>query len=348
MVQRGLQDLAVEMQRGVGIVEQFQRGLGRDGALAQQQRHHEARGGRPDRGGDQAFGVLQQFEVGRYRRIEARGWLGGKGLEGMLGALGAEILRHRALDILHRDRGAPAPEGRRDRRQRVRHEQIGLQPLDRRRLPRQRHHDVGQDVERERPQDAMQQRRQVGAEQRLRPQRLDAERPVLQQQQARGGGLEETRQEQRVDPHRDADQHAAHGAARGRLPPEQAAEEGRRQLRDGRERQQADRRQLGVAERAIVEIGHHHDGEDRKAPHLEQEVAEILLAVAGLRAALQHQRHHDVVGDHDRQRDAFDDHHRGRGRQAADEDGDAEQRRIGLRSAAPARTCRCRRRRTGR
>jgi hypothetical protein len=37
MVQRGLQDLAVEMKRSMGIVEQFERGLGRDGALAQQQ-----------------------------------------------------------------------------------------------------------------------------------------------------------------------------------------------------------------------------------------------------------------------------------------------------------------------
>ncbi len=42
MIQCGLQDLAIEMRRGVGIVEQFQRGLGGDGALAQQQRHHEA------------------------------------------------------------------------------------------------------------------------------------------------------------------------------------------------------------------------------------------------------------------------------------------------------------------
>ena len=185
MVQRGLQDLAVEMQRGVGIVEQFQRGLGGDGALAQQQRHHEARGGRADRGRDQAFGVLQQFEIGGRGRIETAGMVGGEGLERMAGAVGAEILRHRALDILHRDGGAPAPECRRDRRQRVRHEQVGLQPFDRRRLARERHHDVGQDVERERPQHAMHQRRQIGAEQRPRPQRLDAERSVLQQQQRR-------------------------------------------------------------------------------------------------------------------------------------------------------------------
>ena len=49
MVERGLQDLAIEVQRGVGIVQQFQRGLGGDGALAQQQRHHQTRGCGADR-----------------------------------------------------------------------------------------------------------------------------------------------------------------------------------------------------------------------------------------------------------------------------------------------------------
>jgi hypothetical protein len=103
---------------------------------------------------------------------------------------------------------------------------------------------------------------------------------MLQQQPARRIAVEEARQEQRVDPHRNADQHAAHGASRGRALPEQAAEKRRRKLRDRRKRQQADRRQLGLAERAIVEIGHRHDGEDRKAARAEQEVAEILLALA--------------------------------------------------------------------
>ena len=46
--------------------------------------------------------------------------------------------------------------------------------------------------------------------------------------------------------------------------------------------------------------------------------------------ALQHQRHHDIVRDHDRKRDAFHDHHGGRRRQAADKDADAEQRSIAL------------------
>ena len=170
----------------------------------------------------------------------------------------------------------------------------------------------------------MHQRRQIGAEQRPRTQRLDAERSVLQQQQACGIALQEARQEQRIGPHRKADHHAGHGAAGGSLAPEQAAEEGRRQLGKRCERQQADRRQLRIAERAIVEIRHHHDGEDRKAPDPEQEVAEILAAVARAGASLQHQRQDDVVGDHDGERDAFHDHHRGRGRQTADKDGNAE------------------------
>ena len=244
--------------------------------------------------------MLQQFEIGGRGRIEMAGMAGGKGLEGLGGALGAEILRHRALDVLHGNGRAPAPEGRRDRRQPAGYEQIGLQPFDRRWPLRDRHHDVGQDIERERPQHAMQQRRQIGAEQRLRTQRLDAERSVLQQLQPRGRGLEEARQEQRVDPHGDTDQHASYRPSRGRATPEQAAEKRRCELRDGRERQQADRRQLRVAQCAIIEICHHHDGENRETANPEQEVAKILLADARFSTALQHQRHDDIVGNHDR------------------------------------------------
>ena len=76
MVQRGLQDLAVEMKRGVGIVEQLERCFGGDSALAQQQRHDQARGRRSDRGGDQMLGVLQQFEIRRLPpdRDRCHGW----------------------------------------------------------------------------------------------------------------------------------------------------------------------------------------------------------------------------------------------------------------------------------
>ncbi len=329
MVQRGLQYLTIEMQCGVGIVEQFERRLGGDGALAQHQRHHQTRGGRPDRRRDQVLSMLQQFEISRRRRVETGVVAGRESFERMTGAIGAEILRHRALNILHRHRGAPAPERRRRRRERIGHKQVRLQPFDRGRLARERQPDIGQQVKRERPENAVQQRRQVGAEQGLRTQCLDAEWTVLQQQQAGGIAVQKARKKQRIAPHRDADQHARHGAPRGRAPP-QHAEKCRRKLRDGRERQQADRRQLGVAQRAIVKIGHRHDGENRETANPEQEVAKVPLAGARLRRALQHQRHHDVVRDHDRKRDAFHDHHGGCRRKAADEDADAEQRGIPL------------------
>ncbi|MET3256014.1 hypothetical protein ABIA29_006258 [Bradyrhizobium japonicum] len=258
------------------------------------------------------LGVLEQLEIGGRCRLEPHIATGREGLERMPGAVGPEILRDRGLDVLHGDGGAPAAEIRGDRRERVGHEQIGLHQLDGRRPPCQRQQHIGEDVERQRPDDAMHQRRQVGAEQRLRPQHLDPERAVLEQQDACGRGIHEARNEQRVEPHREADQHAADRAARGRPPPQQPTEEARRELGDGGKGQEADRCELGIAERAVVEIGHHHDGEDREPPRAQQEVAEIGAAGAPLRPPLQHQRHHEVVGDHDGKRDAFDDHHRGR------------------------------------
>ena len=41
MVERGLQDLAIVMNSGVGVVEELERRLGRYRALAQQERQHE-------------------------------------------------------------------------------------------------------------------------------------------------------------------------------------------------------------------------------------------------------------------------------------------------------------------
>jgi len=59
--------------------------------------------------------MTQQFEVGRRFRLEINVMGGREGLERMTGAVGAEILRHRALNVLHRHGGAPTQEGRRDR-----------------------------------------------------------------------------------------------------------------------------------------------------------------------------------------------------------------------------------------
>ena len=177
MIERGLQDLAIVVERGVRVVEQLHRRLRRDGALAQHQGQHEARGGGADHRGDEMLGMAQQLEIGRRRGVELDAACQRKVLEGLLRARRSEILPDGDEQVVDGDRGAPHPEVRRDRRQLRRHEGVGLQPLDRSRLARQREADISQDVEREAPHHAVDQRRQVGAEQRLRPQRLDAERP---------------------------------------------------------------------------------------------------------------------------------------------------------------------------
>ena len=101
--------------------------------------------------------------------------------------------------------------------------------------------------------------------------------------------------------------------------PDQAAEERRRELCDGGERQNADRGELRVAGRAIIKVGEHQDGEDRQPPHREQQGADVLAGRQQRFAPLQHPGDDDVVGDHDGERHRLHDHHGGRGGKAADE-----------------------------
>ena len=131
VIERGLQDFAVVVDRRIGVVEQFQRGLGRDRALAQHQRQHEPRRCRPDRRGQQIFGILQELEVGLGRRLEADAARRREACKGSAGTLLAEIAGDGRDQLPDADRGAAEPETRRHRRQRRGHEQIRLHPLDR-------------------------------------------------------------------------------------------------------------------------------------------------------------------------------------------------------------------------
>ena len=149
---------------------------------------------------------------------------------------------------------------------------------------------------------------------------------MLDEQHAGRAAVDEARQKQRVGPDRESDQHAADRAARRGAPPDQAAEKRRRELCDRGERQQADGRELRGAERLEIQIRHDHDGEDRDPADFEHEVAEVLACAARSQIARQHQRHDQIVGHHDCERHAFDDHHGGGRRQSADEDDNAEQR----------------------
>ena len=143
------------------------------------------------------------------------------------GALLAEIARNRGRQLLDRDGGAPQPEARRHRRALGRHEQVRLQPFDRGRRARERGGHVGEDVERQAPQHAVHQRRQVEPEQVLRAQPRDAERAERQDVLADQIGVREARQQQRVGPYQNADGHAGERAARGAVAPDQPAEERR-------------------------------------------------------------------------------------------------------------------------
>ena len=171
VIERGLQDFAVVLDRGVGVVEQLQGRLVRDRALAQQQREHQPRGGRPDRRGEDVLGIAHQPEIGLVLGLEADAVRAGEAFERGARALLAEIARDRGGEFLHRHRGAPEPEARRDRRQIRRHEDVGLQPLDRRGRAAQGEADIAQEIDRQAPDHAVHQRRQIEPEQVLRPQR---------------------------------------------------------------------------------------------------------------------------------------------------------------------------------
>ena len=118
---------------------------------------------------------------------------------------------------------------------------------------------------RETEQHAVDQRRQIEAEQRLRPQQAEPPRAVDQDARADDAGVGNARQQQRVAPDQDAGAHAGDGAEGGATPPDQSAEKRRRQLRHGGEGQEPDRGELRLAGRMIVDVGEQQDDEDGDA-----------------------------------------------------------------------------------
>ena len=83
------------------------------------------------------------------------------------------------------------------------------------------------------PHDAVHQRRQIEAEQCLRPQPGKPERPGAQDMLADHAGVGDARQQERIGPDQDARRHAGNSAGRGAAPPDQSAKESGRQLRNG-------------------------------------------------------------------------------------------------------------------
>ena len=216
----------------------------------------------------------QELEIGVRTRSDANAVGLPEAFKRLLGALLAEIARNSRRQFFDCDGGTPQAETR-HRREARRHEQIGLHALDRGRRAAEREADIGENIERQAPEHAMRQWRQIQAEQRLRAQHRQAERTIGQDRRADEARIRDIRQQQRIGPDQDADDHSADGAARGGLPPDQSAEKGRCKLRHRREGEKTDGRELRLADRAVIEIGEDQDREDRDAPHGQQQRADI-------------------------------------------------------------------------
>ena len=131
MVERVLQHVAIVLDRGGRVVEQLQRGRGRDGAALEQQRQHEARGRRADGGGEQILGEAHDMDVGLARGIEIESARGGEGFERALRALAPEIARDGGDQLARRGRRPPHAQRLSHRRLARPDEHVGLQALHR-------------------------------------------------------------------------------------------------------------------------------------------------------------------------------------------------------------------------
>ena len=275
MVEGVLQKVAAVLDRRRGVVEEPQRVARRDVAAAQQQRQRKPRRRGADRRGEEVLGIAQEVDVGLRASLERAAAALGEALEGAVGALLAEIARDRRAQIVDGDAGPKKPEARRDRSVVGADEGRRLQPLDGVHRPQQREADIGEEVEREAPQHAVGQLRQLEPQERGRLQQRDPERALLDEAGPERALEREARKEQRVAPDREADGEPGARAERRAARPEQAAEEGRRDLRHGREGEEADRGERGVARRPVIGVAEEDHDEDRDPPHAEHEAAEV-------------------------------------------------------------------------
>ena len=328
MIKRGLQDLAIVVNGGIGVIEQLERCFGRNGALAQEEREDEAGRCRADRGRKQMLGIAQELEVRVGFCIKAHAAREGVAVERSAGAFLAQITAHGGDQLLDRDRRAPQPKAGGNRSKRGRNEQVGLETLDRSRRAPDREDHVCQNIERQRPDHAVRERRQVEAEQGLWPQCSDTPWSVGEKGGADDSGIGKVRQQQRIGPYQYSTAHSCKRAARGSPPPDQATEESRCKLRHCRKRQQPDRGELRLAGQPVIDISERDDEEDRRPAHGEQQASDIFPTGDQVRPSLQDERHHDVVRKHDAERHRFHDHHGGCGGKTADKGDYGEQ--VGL------------------
>ncbi len=200
-------------------------------------------------------------------------------------------------------------------------EQRALQPFERVLRGEERDEDVTADIERKAPEERMHKRIPAfQVEQRFGLQEVDAEGAVGQEALHRAADANDARQKQRVGPDAETGDEPDDRSALGPAAPVDAADHRRQKLRGGRKRDEPDcGKRVGARADTIIEEAERQDQHDRKPPHGEEKPGQVALLMQLQPTAPEEQRHDDVIGDHDREGDAGDDHHRGRRGEAADE-----------------------------
>ena len=315
-----LQQGAVEFEHLRGFIDDGDDIRDADAATLQRRVDDDACRGGTEHRGQEAFGELDQVDGGACMQLQRLAAAARVVLEGALDLLVAQEAF--AQDAQVRDGGGAGP-GARDAGLAgldTVDEQRGLDALDHALRRHLRDEDVAEQVQAERQHHAVGQRViEAEAEQAMRRQPVDAQRPMVDDLGRHQTRLCQCRHEQGPGPDREADIQADDDAEAVATLPVEATHQRGRELGDGGKRQQADGREGAVfGDQQIEAVGQrqdHHDGQTARQQH---DMA--VVACLGIEPAqAEQQRNHDLVGDHDRDRDGGDDHHAGGGGEAADE-----------------------------
>ena len=204
-------------------------------------------------------------------------------------------------------------------RRRAADEHGRLRALERIGLARQRKGDEGERVGAQRHHDAADQRKAMKRTSAAGLQPGDAERAMRPGMSASAPSACERGQQKQVDPEEGARRSCPRPRPRGAAPPEQPAKKAGSDLRDGRERQQPNRSQRGVARDARIEDSRWPARRRSRRGAIDSTSAPMSPAAALWPPRRRSRRGIDeIVGDGDRQRDALDHDHARSRRKAAD------------------------------
>ena len=309
VVQRGLQQIAVELNGLRRLVQHPHHVLGRAPHAGQRRRDDPPGRGRADGARQHPLGGARQGRIGRIGVAQLRVGLIAPGGEGALGPFVADEAGDQGAQVADRGARRRGP-GLHPVRSQTINEGAGLDPVDQPGLGKARHADIGRQVQSQADEDAQGQRI------------LDTQHHI----QMPGRVGRQLGQGQHDDPYPHADTQTRQRSLGMAAAPKHRAEQGGRQLGHRREGHQTHRRQTTrLVGRLIIEPGQQQHRDDGPAPHL-KDGARHVGRIAPHPPAIPRQEGQDqAVGHHGRQGDGLDDHHGGGGREAADEDHGGQQ-----------------------